>query len=287
MNPSIRKEPKGVVLIISPFNYPVFLSFAPLAAAIAAGNAVVLKPSEHAPAVNSLITELCAEYLDPQLIQVVNGAVPETTKLLELQWDHILYTGSGPVGKIVATAAAKHLTPVTLELGGKSPVIIDPRCDLKTAARRILWGKFANAGQTCLAPDYVLVPKDFQDEFIESLKEVRASFYPETDEGHFSRLITPKAWERVNKLLEGSKGTIVFGGKSVEETKYIAPTVMRDVKADDSLMTEELFGPILPIVAVENVDEAIAFVNARDHPLVIYVFSKDPAFKAKGVLSET
>jgi aldehyde dehydrogenase (NAD+)/aldehyde dehydrogenase (NAD(P)+) len=281
MRPLVRKEGKGVVLIICPFNYPLFLSLGPIAAALAAGNAVVLKPSELTPAVSSLFSELFPKYLDPQLVRVVNGAIPETSKLLELQWDHILFTGSGAVGKIVASAAAKHLTPVTLELGGKSPVIIDPNCDLKTAARRILWGKFANAGQTCVAPDYILVPKGFQDTLVESLKETHARFYPEGDEGHFSRLVSPRAFSRVNKLLKDSKGTIVFGGETKEETKYIAPTVLKDVQPDDSLMSEELFGPVLPILTVENVDEAISFINAHDHPLAIYVFSQDPAFKAK------
>jgi aldehyde dehydrogenase (NAD+) len=171
MRPVIRKEAKGVVLIISPFNYPLWLTLSPAAGAIAAGNAICLKPSEQSPAVSSLLAELIPKYLDNDLIRVVNGGIPESTKILELQWDHILYTGGYRVAKIVSAAAAKHLTPVSLELGGKSPVVIDPGCDLQMAARRILWGKFVNAGQTCVAPDYVLVPRDFQDKFIEALKE--------------------------------------------------------------------------------------------------------------------
>jgi len=285
MRPVIYKVPKGVVLIISPFNYPIWLSLGPLAGAIAAGNAVVVKPSEQTPAVSALIAELVPKYLDPQLIRVVNGAIPESTKLLELQWDHILYTGGDRVAKIVAIAAAKHLTPVSLELGGKSPVIIDPNCDLQTTARRILWGKVVNAGQTCVAPDYVLVPKSFQETFVQALKDTNETFYPDSNSpsstATFSRLVSPQAFARVHNLLKDTKGTIVFGGETDEATKYIAPTVVKDVKGDDSLMKEEIFGPILPIVPVENLDEAIDFVNARNHPLALYVFSKDSEFKNK------
>ncbi|KAF9009920.1 NAD-aldehyde dehydrogenase [Cyathus striatus] len=285
MRPVIYKEAKGVILIITPFNYPLWLSIGPLVGAIASGNAAVLKPSESTPNVSALYAELFPKYLDPELYAVVNGAVAETTKALELPWDHIMYTGSGRVGKIIATAAAKHLTPVTLELGGKSPVIIDPKCDLETAAKRILWGKCVNAGQTCVAPDYILVPKDFQDTFVKALQDAHSSFYP-TESGpsvpyQYCRLITPQAFKRVKTLLDITKGTVAIGGETDEATKYIAPTIVKDVKGDDSLMTEEIFGPVLPIVPVENVDEAIKFVNERDHPLALYVFSQDSAFKDK------
>ncbi|KAF9557043.1 NAD-dependent aldehyde dehydrogenase [Agrocybe pediades] len=286
MRPVIRKEPKGTVLIISPFNYPVFLTLGPLAGAIAAGNTTLLKPSESTPATSALMTELVHKYLDNDLVRVANGGVAETTKILELQWDHILYTGSGRVAKIVSAAAAKHLTPVTLELGGKSPVIIDPGCDLKTAAKRILWGKVANAGQTCVAPDYVLVPKDFQETFVNALKEVYEEFYPDAEKragvpGAYTRLVTPQATERVAGMLEKTKGTVVFGGDIDRSDKFIAPTVVKDVKHDDSLMSDEIFGPVLPIVPVENIDEAIKFINERDHPLALYVFSQDDKVKTK------
>ncbi|KAL9710113.1 Hexadecenal dehydrogenase [Leucoagaricus gongylophorus] len=283
MRPVIYKEPKGVVLIMSPFNYPMWLTFSPLAGAIAAGNAVVIKPSESTPHVSSLLAELVSKYLDPELVAVVNGGIPETTRILELPWDHILYTGNGRVGRIVSAAAAKYLTPVSLELGGKSPVFIDPNCDLETAAKRILWGKVVNAGQTCVAPDYVLVPKDFQDRFAGALQAVRDKFYPESvsTPGIYSRLITTQAFQRVKGLLDNTKGKIVFGGESNETTKFIAPTLVKDVPFNDSLMSEEIFGPILPIVPVKDVDEAIAFVNDNDHPLSLYVFSKDDAFKQK------
>ncbi|KAJ7461546.1 NAD-aldehyde dehydrogenase [Mycena latifolia] len=285
MRPVTYKEPKGVVLIISPFNYPLWLCIAPLAGAIAAGNAIVIKPSESCPAVAALLTDLIPKYLDPSLTRVVNGAIPETTKLLDLPWGHILYTGSGRVGKIVAGAAAKTLTPVSLELGGKSPVFIDPASDMRLAAKRILWGKFANAGQTCVAPDYVLVPKDFQDTFVEALKTAYAGFYPETNQ-EITRIVNQQSFKRVNGLLQATKGTIVCGGDTDETRKFIAPTIVKDVKVDDSLMSEEIFGPILPIVPVEDVDAGIAHVNANDHPLALYVFSQDEAYKKK-VFSST
>ncbi|KDQ58413.1 hypothetical protein JAAARDRAFT_128720, partial [Jaapia argillacea MUCL 33604] len=284
MRPVTRKEPKGVVLIISPFNYPIWLSLAPFAGAIAAGNAAVIKPSELAPTISSLFAELFPKYLDPELFRVVNGAVPETTELLELQWDHILYTGSGRVAKVVATAAAKHLTPISLEVG-KSPVIVDPKCDVKIAAKRILWGKMANAGQTCVAPDYILVPQEFQDPLVDALTEVYHSFYPSgpAESNSFARIITVNHAERIKRLLDSSKGTIVVGGPGECDAskKYIAPTIVKDVGADDSLMSEEIFGPVLPIVPVKDLDEAIKFANARDHPLALYVFSIENSTKKK------
>ncbi|KAF8633137.1 hypothetical protein AX17_004638 [Amanita inopinata Kibby_2008] len=283
MRPVIHKEPKGVVLIISPFNYPVWLTVGPVAGAIAAGNSVLMKPAESTKAVSALFAELVPKYMDPGVLRVVNGAVPETTKLLSLPWDHILYTGGGRVGRIVATAAAKFLTPVTLELGGKSPVIVDPGCDLQTTARRILWGKVVNAGQTCVAPDYVLVPKTFQDKLVEALVAQYKLFYPDSPaaDEQYCRLVTPQAFKRVKGLLDGTKGTVVIGGETDEEKRYIAPTIVKDITPEDSLMSEEIFGPVLPIMPVANVDEAIAFVNAHDHPLALYVFSQDKQFKEK------
>jgi len=283
MRPVIYKEAKGIVLIISPFNYPLWLSVPPLAGAIAAGNSVLLKPSESTAAVSALFAELIPKYMDPDVLAVVNGAIPETTRLLELPWDHILYTGNGRVGKIVATAAAKHLTPVTLELGGKSPVIIDPNCDLETAARRILWGKVVNAGQTCVAPDYILVPRSFQDKFIDALIAQYKQFYPDGQikDDQFSNLVSPGAFRRVKGLLDATKGQIVIGGETIEEKKYIAPTIVKDVTAEDALMSEEIFGPVLPIVPIADIDEAITFINERDHPLALYVFSRDDEIKKK------
>ncbi|KAF8838789.1 NAD-dependent aldehyde dehydrogenase [Paxillus ammoniavirescens] len=281
--PVIRKEPKGVVLSISPFNYPVWLSLGPMIGAIAAGNCFVLKPSELSPATSGLIAELVPKYMDPDVVRIVLGAVPETTKLLELPWDHILYTGSGRVAKIVCGAAAKTLSPVSLELGGKSPVVIDPKCDLKTAAKRIMWGKCANAGQTCVAPDYILVPEGAQDTVIQTLKEVHDEFYPSGSVASpdLGRIVNKSHFDRIKGLLDKTCGTIAFGGQTDESRLFIAPTVVGGVKGDDSLMSEELFGPILPVVQVKDLDAAIEFINARDHPLTLYVFSQDASFKNK------
>ncbi|KAF8556817.1 aldehyde dehydrogenase [Imleria badia] len=279
--PVIRKEPKGVVLSISPFNYPVWLAIGPMIGAIAAGNCFVLKPSELSPATSGLIAELVPKYMDPDVVRVVLGAVPETTKLLELPWDHILYTGSGRIAKVVCAAAAKTLSPVSLELGGKSPVIIDPRCDLRTAAKRIMWGKCVNVGQTCVAPDYILVQEDAEDTVVQGLKEAHDEFYPDGAVGSpdLSHIINKSHFNRIKGLLDKTSGTIVFGGQTDESKLFIAPTVIRGVKGDDSLMSEELFGPLLPVVPVKNLDEAIEFINDRDHPLALYVFSQDSTFK--------
>ncbi|KAI9465741.1 NAD-aldehyde dehydrogenase [Lactarius psammicola] len=281
--PTIRKEPKGVVLIISPFNYPIWLLLRPLVAAIAAGNACVLKPSELTPAFSALIAELVPKYLDPELYAVINGAIPETTKILEFQWDHILYTGGSRVASIVLTAAAKTLSPVTTELGGKSPAVIDPSCNLNLTAQRLMWGKVANAGQTCIAPDYALVPKGFVDQFVQACKDVLKDFYPEGAEASdsFCRIVSSSHFTRIKRLLDRTEGQIVYGGSTNEETKFIEPTLVTGVKGDDSLMGEEIFGPVLPIIEVDDVDEAIEFINARDHPLALYVFSSNSAFKSK------
>ncbi|KAH7887098.1 Aldehyde/histidinol dehydrogenase [Phlebopus sp. FC_14] len=283
MRPVIRKEPKGVVLSISPFNYPVWLALGPMIGALAAGNCFVLKPSELSPATSGLLAELIPKYLDPDVVRVVLGAVPETTKLLELPWDHILYTGSGRVGKIVCAAAAKTLSPVSLELGGKSPVVIDPTCDLKTAAKRIMWGKCVNAGQTCVAPDYMLVPREAEETVIKALKEVHDEFYPSgpLQSDDFCHIVNVSHFRRIKGLLDKTGGTIAFGGETDESKLFIAPTVVKGVKAGDSLMSEELFGPILPVIPVDNVDEAIEFINSNDHPLTLYVFSQDTVFKHK------
>ncbi|KAI0779139.1 aldehyde dehydrogenase [Irpex lacteus] len=284
MKPQIRKEPKGVVLIITPFNFPIHLTVTHVASAIAAGNSVVIKPSELCPTVCELYAELVPKYLDPETVRVVNGDVPVVSKLLEFPWDHIVYVGSGRVAKIVAAAAAKHLTPVTTELGGKSPVFIDPNTDFELAARRILWGKIANAGQVCVAPDYVLIPHEAQDRFVEELKKVYATFFPEGDPSKsdsFSRIITEAHAARIKKYVDETKGTVVFGGEADVQKKYVAPTLVKDVTLDDSLMQEEIFGPVLPIVPVKDVDEAIGIVNAKEHALCLYVFSNDPKFKAK------
>ncbi|OSC96902.1 NAD-aldehyde dehydrogenase [Trametes coccinea BRFM310] len=283
MSPRVKAEPKGTVLVIGPFNVPVFMLVVPLAGAIAGGNAVVLKPSEKCPACAKLMAELVPKYLDNEMFHVVNGGIPETTRLLELQWDHIFFTGSNSVGRIVAQAAAKHLTPLTLELGGKNPVVVDPRSDFHLAAKRTLWGRVSNAGQICLAPEYVLIPRASQDAFVEAVKEVYASFYPEgpAKSDSLSRVVTEAQATRIKRLLDESQGTIVFGGDVVVAERYVAPTLVKDVAPGDSLMSEEIFGPVLPIVPVQDVDEAIEIIKSRGHPLAIYAFSRDKTFLEK------
>ncbi|KAL1730895.1 Aldehyde/histidinol dehydrogenase [Schizophyllum commune] len=295
MRPRAHKLPKGVVLVITPFNYPVWLVVEPLIGALAAGCAVCLKPSESAAATSALWTELLPKYVDPDLVRVVNGAVPETTRLLELQWDHISYTGSGAVGRIVASAAAKHLTPVTLELGGKSPVIVDASADPALAARRVLLGRFVNAGQTCVSPDYVLVAKDIKDRFLEEVRKTYAAFTstagdssvkPALTPATFSHLIHTRAYARIAGLLEKTRGTIIAGGERDAKENFLGLTVVEGVDKGDALMGEEIFGPILPILEVENVDEAIKFINGGDRPLALYVFANDKKVKDK-VRNET
>ncbi|KAI0648695.1 aldehyde dehydrogenase [Trametes meyenii] len=279
MKPRFTPEPKGVVLIIAPFNFPMFLLLGPLVSAIAAGDAAVLKPSEQTPATSQLLGELIPKYLDPELYHLVNGGVPETTKLLELKWDH----SNGRVGRIIAAAAAKHLTPITLEVGCKNPVVVDPKVDVKMTAKRLLWGRFSNAGQICLAPEYVLVPAAFQDTLVEALKEAYNAFYPDGPEksDSISRIVSEAHTTRIKRLVDETKGKVILGGQADVSKRYIAPTVVRDVPADDSLMSEEIFGPVLPLVPVKDVDEAVAFIKAREHPLAIYVFSANKKFQEK------
>merc|ERR1712232_817901 len=248
----IRKEAKGVVLIICPWNAPVELVFHPLVDAIAAGNAVVIKPSEVSTRSSALVGKLIEQYLDTSCIKVVHGAVPETTALLKEHWDHIFYTGNGHVGRIVLKAAAEHLTPVTLELGGKSPVIIDKSAKIQTAIDRVSYAKWLNAGQICVAPDYVLVHKDREQEFVEGMKKkIRDAFGDD-----------PKASPDF--------------GRVIDDRHYFPPTLVKDAKMGEPLLTDEIFGPVLPIIAVDNVDEAIKKANAIcDRPLALYVFSED------------
>ncbi len=272
----IHREPLGTVLIIGPWNYPFQLVMAPLIGAVAAGNAVVIKPSEVAPATSSLLAKLLPEYVDSDCIRIVEGGVPETTALLAQRWDHIFYTGNGAVGRIVMEAAAKHLTPVTLELGGKSPCIVDRSADLQVAARRIAWGKFSNSGQTCVAPDYVLAHEAIEDDFCRILKDTLHKFYGDDPQksGDYGRVVNERHHQRLMKLIPGS-GEVFVGGKADESDRYIAPTVLRDVKPDAPVMADEIFGPLLPVLKVRDIDDAIRFVNARPKPLALYVFAND------------
>ncbi|XP_016000635.1 aldehyde dehydrogenase family 3 member A2 isoform X2 [Rousettus aegyptiacus] len=269
----VQPEPLGVVLIIGAWNYPFVLTIQPLIGAIAAGNAVIIKPSELSENTAKILSKLLPQYLDQELYIVTNGGVEETTELLKQRFDHIFFTGSPSVGKIVMEAAAKHLTPVTLELGGKNPCYIDKDCDLDVACRRIAWGKYMNCGQTCIAPDYILCEPSLQNQIVQNIKEIVKEFYGENvkESPDFERIINLRHFKRIISLLEGQK--IAFGGETDEATRYIAPTVLTDVDPETKVMQEEIFGPILPIVPVKNADEAIKFINEREKPLSFYVFS--------------
>ncbi|HYB97719.1 MAG TPA: aldehyde dehydrogenase family protein [Candidatus Limnocylindrales bacterium] len=282
----IQFDPLGVVLIIAPWNYPVQLTFNPLVAAVAAGNCAVVKPSEMTPATSALIAELIPRYMDNDCIAVVEGAVEETTLLLEQPFDHIFYTGNGRVGRVVMAAAARHLTPVTLELGGKSPCIVMPDADLDVAAHRIAWGKWTNAGQTCTAPDYVLVHSEVEEELVEKLKETLAEFYGDDPKASdsYGRIVGDRHVERLASVLQDDV-EVVAGGQIDRAQRYVAPTIVR-AKPTAKVMEDEIFGPILPILTVESEQEAIDFINEREKPLALYVFTSDNTL-AQRVLGET
>ncbi|MGW5498669.1 aldehyde dehydrogenase family protein [Streptomyces olivaceoviridis] len=267
-------DPLGVVLVIAPWNYPAQLLLAPMVGALASGNAVLAKPSELAPATSAVLAELVPAYLDTDAVAVVEGGVPETTALLAERFDHIFYTGNGTVGRIVMRAAAEHLTPVTLELGGKSPVFVDRGTDLETVADRLARGKFLNAGQTCVAPDYVLTDPETATALEAALVRAVEGLFgadPQRSE-EYGRIVNERHFDRLSALLDS--GRVVVGGVGDRATKYLAPTVLADVDPESPVMREEIFGPILPIVTVPGLDEAIDFINDRDKPLALYVFSE-------------
>ncbi|MEU0211886.1 aldehyde dehydrogenase family protein [Streptomyces canus] len=266
-------DPLGVVLVIAPWNYPAQLLLAPVVGALAAGNAVVAKPSELAPATSAALARLLPAHLDTDAVAVVEGGIPETTALLAEHFDHIFYTGNGAVGRIVLRAAAEHLTPVTLELGGKSPAFVDRDADLTVVADRLARGKFLNAGQTCVAPDYVLTDPETAAALEPLLAGAVETLYGSdpADSGEYGRIINERHFDRLTGLLDS--GRTVVGGASDRTSKYIAPTVLADVDPKSPVMQEEIFGPILPIVTVPGLDEAIDFINDRDKPLALYVFT--------------
>ncbi|WP_296622517.1 aldehyde dehydrogenase family protein [Marivirga sp.] len=275
----VRYEPKGMVLIISPWNFPFNLTFGPLVSAIAAGNSVIIKPSEMTPHSSALMVKLLAEVFDQNEVAVIEGGKDTSTELLALKFNHIFFTGSPNVGKIVMAAAAKHLTSVTLELGGKSPTIVDKTADLKMAARRVAWGKYLNNGQVCIAPDYVYVHESKKAEFVEEVNKAIANFYTETasDESSYSRIVNQKHFDRIKSYVDDAvdKGAKVeSGGKFDSSQNYISPTVMTDVSNESKLMTNEIFGPIMPIFTFKDLDEAIDQINSREKPLALYIFSK-------------
>ncbi len=275
----IHRDPLGTVLIIGPWNYPIQLILAPLVGAIAAGNTATIKPSEVSPHASAALARLVPLYLDPDAVAVVEGGVEATTALLAERWDHIFYTGNGTVGRIVMTAAAQHLTPVTLELGGKSPVIVDASANLDVAARRIVWGKFLNAGQTCIAPDYILVDRTVEAPLLARMADAVREFYG-TDpraSADYGRIVNERHFDRVSRLADGAgAGEVVVGGVRDRDDRYYSPTILRGTDPAALIMQEEIFGPVLPTIAVDDLDAAIEFVTARDKPLALYLFAEDP-----------
>ncbi len=274
-----KYEPKGVCLIISPWNFPLNLTFGPLVSAIASGNTVILKPSEMTPNISGVMTEIVKELFNENEVALVEGEVEVSQELLKLPFNHIFFTGSPNVGKIVMKSAAEHLTSVTLELGGKSPTIIDETANLKTAVKKIAWGKFMNSGQTCIAPDYLLIHESKKDEFIKELKLQLKSFFTEdaSNSDSISRVVNERHFKRLINHLEdanSNNATIEIGGKNNSEDNFIEPTVVSDLPEEASLLQEEIFGPILPIKTYKTIDEAINYINSKEKPLALYIYSK-------------
>ena len=273
----IKKEPYGTVLIIGPFNYPVQLVFEPLIGAIAAGNTAIVKPSELTPHVAIVIKDIIEDTFDEAYVSVVEGGIEETQTLLSLPFDYMFFTGSEKVGKIVYEAAARKLIPVTLELGGKSPVIVDDTANIKVASERISFGKFTNAGQTCVAPDYILVQRKVKNDLIKALTKTITEFYGENIEKSpdFGRIVNQKHFNRLNDLIQIHKDNVVFGGNSSKEDLYIEPTLLDNITNDNKIMKEEIFGPILPIITYDNFDEVLEIIQSKSKPLSLYLFSED------------
>ena len=281
----IYKEPYGKVLIIAPWNYPFQLALCPLISAVAAGNQVVLKPSELTPKTSAIIAKIIEKTFQPDHVKVVEGGVEETQILLAERWDYIFFTGSVAVGKIVAKAAAENLTPVTLELGGKNPCIIDETANLKLAAKRIVWGKFINAGQTCIAPDYILIQEDMKSHFVDFLKIEIIKAYGENpkDSPDFPRIVNKKNWLRLINMIEPDK--VIFGGQNDIEDCYIAPTLINESSLDSEIMKEEIFGPILPILTYKEELEISSIILKYEKPLALYVFTDDKNFAKNCIIN--
>lgn len=277
----IYKEPYGKVLIIAPWNYPFQLALCPLISAVAAGNQVVLKPSELTPKTAEIIVKIISKIFHKNHVEVVEGGVEVSQQLLANRWDYIFFTGSVAVGKIVAKAAAENLTPVTLELGGKNPCIIDETANLKLAAKRIVWGKFVNAGQTCIAPDYILIQKDMKSHFVDYLKEEITKAYGEnpSESPDFARIVNLKNWQRLVNMIDSKK--IIFGGQIDSATCYIAPTLIEENSLTSEVMKDEIFGPILPILVYEQEMEIEAIIAKYEKPLALYVFTENKSFSRK------
>ncbi|MBW4593591.1 MAG: aldehyde dehydrogenase [Brasilonema angustatum HA4187-MV1] len=282
----IYPEPLGVVLIIGPWNYPFSLIISPLVGAIAAGNCAILKPSELAPNTSHLLSEMIKQYFEPAYITVIEGGVQTSQQLLAEKFDHIFFTGGTAVGKIIMEAAAKNLTPVTLELGGKSPCIVDFDINIEHTARRITWGKFLNAGQSCIAPDYLLVDKKIKENFLDEIQKTLQEFYGDNParSSDYARIINKKHFDRLSNFLK--EGEIRIGGETNPSELYIAPTVLEDISSTATVMQEEIFGPILPVIEYTDITEAIDLIKSKPKPLALYLFSKNKNFQQK-ILKET
>lgn len=265
-------EPYGVTLIIAPWNYPVYLCIGPLIGAISAGNTAILKPSEYAPATSKAMVKIIAEAFPPYYIAVVEGGIEENTLLLKEKFDYIFFTGSPYVGRIVMNAASKHLTPLTLELGGKSPVIVDHTANIKLAARRIAFGKVINGGQTCVAPDYLLIHESVKDRFIEEYKNELEKFFPKGDMSKMVTIISERHYVRLKGLL--NDGHIILGGQYDDKRRFIMPTLIDQIDLASPIMKEEIFGPILPMISYSKLEEGINIIKAFPKPLSLYIFSE-------------
>ena len=284
-------EPKGVCLIISPWNFPFNLTFGPLVSAIAAGNTVIIKPSEMTPNSSALMAKIVEHVFEENEIALVEGEVETSSQLLKLPFNHIFFTGSPQVGKIVMKAAAEHLTSVTLELGGKSPTVIDKTANIDKAAKKIVWGKFMNAGQICICPDYILIDKSVKTKFLASCKKWLHHYFSENPQtsNSYGRIVTDKHLQRLNSYLENAKqlnATFEVGGRTDADSKYIEPTIISDLKLESTLLEEEIFGPIMPILTYNNLDEAITYINSKERPLALYIFSKSKA-NIKQIINNT
>lgn len=288
----IYYEPKGVCLVIAPWNYPFQLLMSPLVSAIAAGNTAILKPSELSGATAAVISKMISQLFQPDEVACFEGDAELSKTLLALPFDHIFFTGSTAVGKVVMEAAAKNLSSVTLELGGKSPTVIDDSANLKKAAEKIAWGKLVNAGQTCIAPDYVLIDAKLETQFINLYKEAcQAMFFKNgrIDPGTYGRIINEKQFRRLNKLVQDSVkngATLAWGGDNDEATLTISPTLLTHVNNKQAIMQEEIFGPVLPVITFNKIEEAISFINQKNKPLALYIFSEDTKITEK-IISET
>lgn len=275
----VRPEPRGVALIMAPWNYPIQLALEPLVGAISAGCTAIIKLPSYAPKTSEAVARVIEDVFPPEYIAVVQGGREENRTLLDQKFDYIFFTGSREVGKVVMSAAAEHLTPVTLELGGKSPVIVDETADIRLAARRIAFGKVLNGGQTCVAPDYLLIHEDIKEKFITAYREAIGEFFPGGDMSDMNVIINEKHYARVSRLLKD--GRAVVGGGTDSSRRFIEPTLLDQVSPDSDIMKEEIFGPILPVLTFRRLEECVEFISSRPHPLALYLFTKSRAAERK------